>query len=168
MGPDSDVNRIRRKAHELWEADGHPHGRDQDHWDQAREIIAIEDSQASTLLPRETGAQDVVETRSIAENYGDLPILNDQGEHALTDTSREPAVTQPASRSPEASSAPALAGKSRKAPVKAPGKAPPQPDAIASTVKQPNPAVRATGAASIAAGAAKSSSRKAPTSGKVN
>ena len=51
MAQDPDEERIRRKAHELWEAEGHPHGRDQDHWDQARELVAIEDSQASTLLP---------------------------------------------------------------------------------------------------------------------
>lgn len=93
MAHDPDEDRIRRKAHELWEAEGHPHGRDQDHWDQAREIIAIEDSQASTLLPRNTGAQEPIEPRQAVENYGDVPNLTDQGEHPLTDTSREPAWT---------------------------------------------------------------------------
>ncbi len=95
MAHDPDEDRIRRKAHELWEAEGHPHGRDQDHWDQAREIIAIEDSQASTLLPRNTGAQEPIEPRQAVENYGDVPNLTDQGEHPLTDTSREPAWTSP-------------------------------------------------------------------------
>ena len=95
MAHDPDEDRIRRKAHELWEAEGHPHGRDQDHWDQAREIIAIEDSQASTLLPRDTGAQEPIEPRQAVENYGDVPNLTDQGEHPLTDTSREPAWTSP-------------------------------------------------------------------------
>lgn len=61
-------------------------------------MIAIEDSQASTLLPRDTGAQEPIEPRQAVENYGDVPNLTDQGEHPLTDTSREPAWTS-ASRS---------------------------------------------------------------------
>lgn len=31
--------RIRRRAHELWESEGHPHGRDSDHWAQAEAEI---------------------------------------------------------------------------------------------------------------------------------
>ena len=95
MAQDPDEERIRRKAHELWQAEGHPHGRDRDHWDQAKEIIAIQDSQAATLLPRNTGADEPVEPRQAVESYGDLPNLTDQGEHALTDTSREPESTAP-------------------------------------------------------------------------
>lgn len=95
MAQNPDEDRIRRKAHELWEAEGHPHGRDRNHWDQAKEIIAIEDSQATTLLPRNTGAQEPIEPRQAVENYGDLPGLTDQGEHALTDISREPESTLP-------------------------------------------------------------------------
>ena len=56
MAQDPDHDRIAHKAHELWEAEGRPHGRDQDHWDQAREMVAIEDSQGDTLLPRDTSA----------------------------------------------------------------------------------------------------------------
>ena len=95
MAHDPDEDRIRRKAHELWVAEGHPHGRHEDHWEQAREIIAIEDSQKSTLLPRDTGAEEPVESGEIAESYSDLPNLTDQGEHSLTDIDREPAVTAP-------------------------------------------------------------------------
>lgn len=95
MAREPDEERIRRKAHELWVAEGHPHGRDQEHWDQAKEIIAIEDSQATTLLPRDAGAREPVEPRQAVENYGDVPNLTDQGEHPLTDISREPAPTSP-------------------------------------------------------------------------
>ncbi len=95
MIQDPDEDRIRRKAHELWEAEGHPHGRDRAHWEQAREIIAIEDSMASTLLPRDTGAREPVEPALAVNTLGDLPNLTDQGEHALTDTGREPAQLQP-------------------------------------------------------------------------
>ena len=91
MANDTDNERIRRKAHELWEADGRPHGRDQDHWVQAREIIAIEDSQADTLLPRDTGASEPIEDADEAlRNLADFPNLTDQGENLLTSTDREP------------------------------------------------------------------------------
>ena len=91
MTKDPDFERIRRKAHELWEAEGHPHGRDRDHWDQAREIIALEDSQASTLLPRMTGAAEPSEPRLAIDSLGDVPGLTDQGRDDLLDTRREPA-----------------------------------------------------------------------------
>lgn len=35
-------DRIRARAHELWEADGRPEGRDLDHWRQAVEEVAAE------------------------------------------------------------------------------------------------------------------------------
>lgn len=94
MPQDSDEDRIRQKAHELWEAEGHPHGRDQDHWIQAREIIAIQDSQADTLLPRDSGAEEPIEDADEAlRNVGEFPNLTDQGENLLTSTDREPALT---------------------------------------------------------------------------
>lgn len=95
MAGNPDHERISRKAHELWEAEGRPHGRDQDHWDAAREIIALEDSMGSTLLPRDTGAEEPEEPRVAVDSLGDVPGLTDQGEHPLTDTSREPASTSP-------------------------------------------------------------------------
>ena len=37
MSGDRDLEeRIRQRAYEIWRAEGAPHGRDQDHWDQAR------------------------------------------------------------------------------------------------------------------------------------
>lgn len=93
---EDDNERIAKKAHELWEAEGRPHGRDQDHWDSAKEIIALHDSQAATLLPRDTGSTDAVEEMSVSvDNEGQAPGLTDTGEHDLTAIEREPAVTQP-------------------------------------------------------------------------
>jgi hypothetical protein len=43
----SDENRIRRRAHEIWEEAGSPHGLDQEHWEQARR--EIEQSDNSTV-----------------------------------------------------------------------------------------------------------------------
>jgi len=34
--------RIRRRAHEIWQREGQPEGRDQDHWEQACREIAAE------------------------------------------------------------------------------------------------------------------------------
>ena len=91
---DPDEDRIRAKAHELWLADGQPHGRDEEHWVQAREIIAIQDSQGDTLLPAATGAEDPVEPADEAlRNLADFPNLTDQGENLLTSTDRETTQT---------------------------------------------------------------------------
>lgn len=40
--------RIQTRAHEIWEREGHPHGRDSDHWDQATREIDAEDAQAAS------------------------------------------------------------------------------------------------------------------------
>jgi hypothetical protein len=78
--------RVRERAYQLWEADGKPHGRDVEYWQRARELIAMEDSAGSGMLPnpqsnpdkaRETG----VEEAEIQENLGEFPNgLADQGE----------------------------------------------------------------------------------------
>ena len=95
MAQDTDEDRIRIKAHEIWESEGHPHGRDEDHWVQAKEIIAIQDGLNDTLLPRDTGLEEPVEPTQAVEPYGDVPNLTDQGEHDLTAVDREPEVTKP-------------------------------------------------------------------------
>ncbi len=95
MAQDTDEDRIRNKAHEIWESEGHPHGRDEDHWAQAKEIIAIQDSLSDTLLPRDTGAEEPIEPTQAVEPYGDMPNLTDQGEHDLTSIDREPEMTKP-------------------------------------------------------------------------
>jgi hypothetical protein len=41
-----DEERIRRRAHELWEKEGRPEGRHEQHWDQARREIEQEESDA--------------------------------------------------------------------------------------------------------------------------
>ena len=85
-----DHERIARKAHELWEAEGRPEGRHRDHWDAAKEIVALEDSEPSTHLPATTDRESPVEERSVAiDNEGEAPGLTDTGEHDLTSTARE-------------------------------------------------------------------------------
>ncbi len=77
---DPDEERIRRKAYELWVSEGKPEGRDRDHWELARELIAIEDSQKTTLRPPPKDDEEPVEPPEAFENLGDLPGLTDQGE----------------------------------------------------------------------------------------
>jgi Protein of unknown function (DUF2934) len=43
--------RVRARAYAIWEAEGQPHGRDEDHWHRATQEIAGEDA-ASALRPR--------------------------------------------------------------------------------------------------------------------
>lgn len=38
--------RVRERAHQLWEQEGRPHGRDADHWDQATREVDAQDSAA--------------------------------------------------------------------------------------------------------------------------
>lgn len=41
--------RIRAKAHALWEADGRPQGRDRAHWEQAAKLVDEEDRKAAQV-----------------------------------------------------------------------------------------------------------------------
>ena len=69
---DPDEERIRRKAYELWLAEGRPEGRDRDHWELARELIAIEDSQKTTLRPPPRQDEEPVEPPEAFENQADV------------------------------------------------------------------------------------------------
>jgi Protein of unknown function (DUF2934) len=79
-GTDPDEERIRRKAYELWLSEGRPEGRDRDHWELARELVAIEDSQKTTLQPRPVDDSEPAEPPEAFENQADVPGLTDQGE----------------------------------------------------------------------------------------
>jgi hypothetical protein len=48
---DAHEKRIAHKAHELWEQEGRPHGRDQDHWEQARFLVGIGENPTAGTLP---------------------------------------------------------------------------------------------------------------------
>jgi hypothetical protein len=72
--------RIRRKAYELWESEGGPHGRAEDHWHLAAQLVAEEDAQRSSLLPYEGDADGPVEEAFTLDNLGEFPALADQGD----------------------------------------------------------------------------------------
>ncbi|HEX2018152.1 MAG TPA: DUF2934 domain-containing protein [Aurantimonas sp.] len=77
---DLDEERVRAKAHALWEAENRPEGRAERHWVEAREIVALEDSAGSTLQPLDETTEDAVEPRLAAESHGDVPELTDLAE----------------------------------------------------------------------------------------
>jgi hypothetical protein len=79
--------RIRERAHQLWEREGRPEGRDAVHWDMAKEQIAIEDNQRNITKPNPVAEGHVyadhvgtVEPLEAVENAGEFPTLTDQGE----------------------------------------------------------------------------------------
>lgn len=79
-GPDEE--RIRARAYALWEAEGFPDGQHERHWLEAREIVALEDSQQSTLKPVPDIADvgEPVEPALAVDGAADVPGLTDQGE----------------------------------------------------------------------------------------
>src|SRR3954452_6613534 len=78
--------RVRERAYHLWQADGKPHGRDIEYWERARELVGMEESAGSGLLPNPQSHPDApgetgVEEAEIQENLGEFPgPLTDQGE----------------------------------------------------------------------------------------
>jgi hypothetical protein len=84
---DDRSSRVRAKARHLWEAAGRPASRKvEDFLDEAGELVAIEDSQRSTLKPNPLKDQEErpfgepVESPLVAQNLGEFPDLTDQGE----------------------------------------------------------------------------------------
>ena len=69
--------RIRARAHRLWEEEGRPEGRAEAHWEQARLIVALEDAQHMILKPVQAPEAEPIE---LVRNLGEFPTATDQGE----------------------------------------------------------------------------------------
>jgi hypothetical protein len=78
---DLNEDKIRARAYQLWEEEGRPEGRAEQHWFTARESVAIEEGQASTYLPIDSGLGP--EPIEALENTGEFPTLTDQGEQQI-------------------------------------------------------------------------------------
>jgi hypothetical protein len=79
--------RIRIRAYHLWEENGRPRGRDEEFWERARELIAIEDNPTAGQLPNPVKRRprprplQPVEPIEAVENQGEFPDrFTDQGE----------------------------------------------------------------------------------------
>jgi len=68
--------RIRARAHRLWEEEGRPEGRAEAHWEQARLIVALEDAQHTILKPVQAPEAEPIE---LVRNLGEFPTPTDQG-----------------------------------------------------------------------------------------
>ena len=69
--------RIRNRAHEIWEQEGRPEGREHDHWEKARILVSIEDDKSS-LKPV---APERPEEAKVMENLGEFPTaMTDEGD----------------------------------------------------------------------------------------
>ena len=72
--------RVRRKAYEIWQSEGGPHGRADDHWRIAAELVAEDDAARSSLLPFKGEDEDAYpEEAFLQDNLGEFPSLADQG-----------------------------------------------------------------------------------------
>ena len=114
--------RIAERAYRIWEREGRPDGRSSEHWDMAREEIAIEDNQRDTLLPNPShGPDDTAERTEPVEPalsvavLGDLPGLTDQGED-MNIPGRSDATLLPDPHPPQGATATVEAPVAEKAP----------------------------------------------------
>ena len=80
--------RIRAKAYQIWLDEGCPAGRDEAHWELARQLVAIEDNPEAGRMPIPDGDQvgewgEPVENAAVAANaVGELPTIVDEDEQA--------------------------------------------------------------------------------------
>jgi hypothetical protein len=79
-------HRIRERAYHLWAADGSPHGRSDEYWERARELVGMEESPHTGEIPANTPDRDnVIDEAVLQDNLGEFPgRLTDQGERAAT------------------------------------------------------------------------------------
>ncbi len=85
--------RVRRRAHRMWQEEGCPEGRAEVHWDKARELVAIEDNHKLTLQPIIAGTEgptgEPIEPIEAVENAGEFPTPDRSGRRAnLSRTAR--------------------------------------------------------------------------------
>ncbi|MFZ5676969.1 MAG: DUF2934 domain-containing protein [Pseudomonadota bacterium] len=97
-------DRIRERAYRLWLEEGQPQGKSSEHWEKARELLALE-------TDPEEGRESVVEgynkpgpwgepveEASILENQGEFPTTTDQDEQKVPKKRRPSVSRKPAGR----------------------------------------------------------------------
>ncbi|NUB04064.1 DUF2934 domain-containing protein [Azospirillum melinis] len=138
--------RIRRRAHELWESEGRPHGRDSDHWTQAEAEVrgagALEPTGKVAGSRKKTAGKS---TRAAAESLSEVastPAESAKSEAAKPAKAKPAASKAPASK-PKADAAPAEQAASVKAPAKTAAKATPTKSTAAKSTTAKTPAAKA-------------------------
>lgn len=112
---DDILERIRRRAHELWESEGRPHGRDSDHWTQAEAEIrgagALEPTEKAAGSRKKPATSKAAgkSTRAAAESLSEVASTPAEGTKSAP---AKPAKAKPAAPKAKAEDAPkAAAGK---------------------------------------------------------
>jgi hypothetical protein len=101
MAGHSHEERVRLKAYEIWLNEGKPEGREQRHWEMAREMIGYEDARLSTLVPS-NGDGGTAQKGAAAE----VPSVADFGGTKRSPKKGAKSVDQPAVPVVEAASKP--------------------------------------------------------------
>jgi hypothetical protein len=82
-------DRIRERAYRLWIEEGKPHGKEAEHWEKARELLALESDPEEGKQEPGKGYNnpgpwgEPVEEASILANQGEFPTMTDQGEQEI-------------------------------------------------------------------------------------
>lgn len=93
--------RIRERAYHLWEADGKPHGHDVEYWERARELIGMEESAGSGLLPNPQTVPNSPPEAGVHDELGASPGgVADPGEVKKTPAAKRPARARAKPRKP--------------------------------------------------------------------
>jgi hypothetical protein len=71
--------RVRRKAYELWQSEGGTHGRADDHWRIAQQLVGEEIARGRADLPYFGDPDGPAEDAALQDNLGEFPGLADQG-----------------------------------------------------------------------------------------
>ncbi|MGA1855359.1 DUF2934 domain-containing protein [Azospirillum sp. 11R-A] len=146
--------RIRRRAHELWESEGRPHGRDSDHWTQAEAEVRgagaleptgkVAGSRKKPPISKATSKTAGKSTRAAAESLSEVastPAESAKSEAAKPAKAKPAASKAPASK-PKADAAPAEQAASVKAPAKTTAKAAPTKSTAAKSTATKTPAAK--------------------------
>jgi Protein of unknown function (DUF2934) len=79
--PDNLEARIRARAHQIWEEEGRPEGREAEHWEKARILVAIEDDKSSRKPVEQSEPAHPDEPAETMRNRGAFPTaMTDQGD----------------------------------------------------------------------------------------
>lgn len=95
-------DRIRERAYRLWLEEGQPQGKSTEHWEKARELLALETDPEEGKAGVGEGYNnpgpwgEPVEEASILENQGEFPTTTDQGDQKIPKKHRPSLSRKPA------------------------------------------------------------------------
>ena len=92
--------RIRERAYRLWLEEGQPEGKASEHWEKARELLALESDPEEGKESLDEGYNktgpwgEPVDEASILDNQGEFPTTTDQGEQETPKRRKVAAATR--------------------------------------------------------------------------